>query len=155
MLVKLKILLVLVLGVAGVGSSFALASSGKHDGKRDTSTGTTTSCQPTFVVGTAAPQNLVVTVQKSGWKNSPFAPGQVVTVSVGAPGSTVQVVAGGCVSGQTLTARGASIHVPFDHKPPTGGNGNGPSFFGDHHHKKGGPTTTSTTTTSSTTTTTG
>jgi hypothetical protein len=128
---KLKILIVTMLGVAGIGASFALANGGKDHGRRDatTSTSTTmTNCQHTVVFGTAAaPQSLVVTVQKSNWKNSPYAPGQVVTVAVGASGETVNVIALGCANGSTLTAHGAEIRVARDHHHGGGAFGNKPT----------------------------
>lgn len=136
---KLKVMLVTLLGFAGLGTSFALADGGHHS-TRDATT-PTTDCKRAVVFGTAAPQNLVVTVAKSN-RMSPFAPGQVITVSVGKPGDTVRVFAGGCASGSTLTSRSAIVSAPFNRK----GHGDG-----DHH----GTTTSSTTTGSTTTTTTG
>ncbi len=119
---KLKILIVTMLGVAGIGASFALANGGKEHSRRDATT-STTNCQHTVVFGTAAPQSLVVTVQKSNWKRSPYAPGQVVTVAVGASGDTVSVVALGCANGSTLTAKGAEIHVARNHHHGEGASG--------------------------------
>lgn len=150
---KLKILIVTMLGVAGIGASFALANGGKDHGRRDATT-STTNCQHTVVFGTAAaPQSLVVTVQKSNWKNSPYAPGQVVTVAVGASGDTVNVIALGCANGSTLTAKGAEIHVARDHHHGAGASGasgeTGASGAtgvtgasgdpGKHHHDHKGP----------------
>jgi hypothetical protein len=137
--VKLKILLITMLGVAGVASSFALANGGRDHGRRDlTDTTSTTTCQHTSVLGTAAPQSLVVTVKKAGWRHSPFAPNQVITVSVGGSGDTVNVIATGCGSDSTLTARGASIFVarPDHHGHGDGDGGNG------HHTTTTDPVTT-------------
>ena len=136
---KMKVLLVTLLGFAGLGSSLALADGGKHHSQRDattTTSTTTTQCQRAVVFGTAGPQNLVVTVSKSN-HDSPFAPGQVITVSVGKSGDTVRVFAGGCVAGSTLTARSALVSGP-------------PQHHGWDH--KGTTTTGSTTTTGGTTT---
>lgn len=136
---KLRILLLVLVGAAGVGASIALADSGKHGRHADTSTtttGTTTtpSCQRAHVLGTAsAPQTFTVTVTKAG-EHSSFAPGQVVIVTVGAAGQTVWVNAEGCATGSALTAHEVGVHAVFT-KPPK-------------------PTTTSTATTSTDSTTT-
>ncbi len=78
---KLRILLLVLVGAAGVGASIALADSGKHGRHAETSTtattttgttttGTTTttpSCQRSHVIGTASsPQTFTVTVTKAG-----------------------------------------------------------------------------------------
>jgi hypothetical protein len=114
--VKLRILMLVLVGAAGVGASIALADSGKHGRHTDTSTvttGTTTTptCQRSHVIGTAAsPQTFMVTVTKSG-EHSSFAPGQVVTVTVGAAGQTVRVNAEGCATTSALTAREVEVHA--------------------------------------------
>jgi hypothetical protein len=113
---KLRILMLVLVGAAGVGASIALADSGKHGRHTDTSTvttGTTTTptCQRSHVIGTAAsPQTFMVTVTKSG-EHSSFAPGQVVTVTVGAAGQTVRVNAEGCATASALTAREVELHA--------------------------------------------
>jgi len=150
--VKLRILLLMLVGAAGVGASFALADSGKHGGRADTSTATTStsttpSCQRTHVVGTAsAPQTFTVTVTKTGGHSS-FAPGQVVTVTVGSAGRPVRVNAEGCATGSTVAAREVEVHAArtasttststtITSTTTTGttttkGHGDG----GDHHHR--------------------
>lgn len=120
---KLRILMLVLVGAAGVGASIALADSGKHGRHADTSTTVTTStgttgtttttppCQRSHVIGTvASPQTFTVTVTKTG-EHSSFAPGQVVTVTVGAAGQTVRVNAEGCATGSTLAAREAEVHA--------------------------------------------
>ena len=137
---KLKIMLVTLLGFAGLGASYALADGGHHAGRDATTSTTTTQCQRAVVFGTAGPQNFVVTVTKSN-HSSPFAPGQVITVSVGKTGDQVRVFAGGCASGSTLSSRSAIVSAPWGHK----------GHDGDGHH---GTTTGSTTTTGNLSTTT-
>ena len=140
---KLRILMLVLVGAAGVGASIALGDAGKHGRHTDTSTtatGTTTtpSCQRSRVFGTASsPQTFTVTVTKAGGHSS-FAPGQVVTVTVGDAGQTVWVNAEGCATASALTAREVEVHaVSMKHVTTTG------------------TTTTSTTSTTSTTTTQG
>jgi len=114
--VKLRILLLIVVGAAGVGASYALAASANHGGKHDSTvttgtTGTNPSCQWAFVSGTtSSPQTFTVTVANAG-KHSSFAPGQVVTVTVGGTGQTVRLNAVGCANGSALAAKGAELHV--------------------------------------------
>ena len=113
---KLRILMLVLVGAAGVGASIALADSGKHGRHTDTSTvttgtGTTPSCQRSHVFGTASsPQTFTVTVTKAGGHSS-FAPGQVVTVTVGAAGQTVRVNAEGCGTASALAAREVEVHA--------------------------------------------
>ena len=139
---KLRILMLVLVGAAGVGASIALADSGKHGRHADTSTtattttGTTTtpSCQRSHVFGTtSSPQTFTVTVTKAGGHSS-FAPGQVVTVTVGAAGQTVWVNAEGCATASALTAREAEVHA-----------------MSTKHVMTTGTTTTSTTSTTTTT----
>jgi hypothetical protein len=145
-MLKLKIALVTLLGVAGIGASFALANGGKgkDHGRRDHGK----NCR-TLVLGTASvPQNLVVTVARSNWKHSQLSPNQVITVSVGQPGDTVKVIATGCLNGSTLTAKGATLLARHQHtQGPTGPSGatgatGSSGEDGDHHRHKGpsGPT---------------
>jgi len=150
--VKLKIMLVTMLGVAGVASSYAFANGGKDHGRRDT-TDPSTTCQRTGVLGTVAgPQTLTITVKRAThWKSTTLAPGQVITVSVGGTGDTIDVLASGCVNGSTLSAKGASLLVQPDprrhHRHGHGGKGpsgqKGPSGdkgpTGHHGHKPKGP----------------
>jgi hypothetical protein len=132
---KLRILLLVVVGLVGGGASYALADGG-HDGQ----SGTSPSCQRAHVTGTVvAPQALTVTVTKSG-KDSPFAAGQVVTVSVGSAGQTVRVNVEGCVSGSSLTGKEAELHAV---SPPGGHDTNG-------HDGDTTPSTAATTTTTGT-----
>jgi hypothetical protein len=49
-------------------------------------------------------------VTKAG-EHSSFAPGQVVTVTVGGAGQTVRVNAEGCATGSALTAREVEVHA--------------------------------------------
>ena len=82
---KLKIVLLALIGAAGATSSFALADSGHHgrghaDGKKDQA------CKKAAIFGTAAPQSFTVTVTHAG-RHSPFKNGDVVTVSLGSPGA--------------------------------------------------------------------
>jgi hypothetical protein len=149
---KLRILMLVLVGAAGVGASIALADSGKHGRHAETSTtattttgttttGTTTTtppCQRSHVFGTAsAPQTFTVTVTKAG-EHSSFAPGQVVTVTVGAAGQTVRVNAEGCATGSSVAAKEVEVHA-MSTRPTTTTS----------------TTTTSTTTTGTTTTTQG
>jgi hypothetical protein len=148
---KLKIVLLALIGAAGATSSFALADSGHHgrgheNGKKDQA------CKNTVLFGTAAPQSFTVTVTHAG-RHSPFSNGDVVTVSLGTQGQTVAVTGVGCGDGSTLQAGTALLHVrmvrPPHHEPTTttvtttGDRGKG------HHHD--GTTTTSTTTATTTT----
>ena len=156
-MLKLKILLVAALGVAGIASSLALADGGHHS-KRDAAP--TTQCQRVPLWGTAGPQTLTVTVTRSG-KHSPYAPGQVVTLAIGGSGDTVHVLALGCANGSTVNARGAMLNAftkhPVTVAPPTttdGKNGKGKDHDGHHHTTTTSPVTTTVVTTTVATTTT-
>ena len=157
---RLRILLLPLLALAGIGASYALANGGKpHHGRFQGTTTTAGSCQRTHVSGTSAPQTFTVTVAKSG-EDSSLAPGQVVTVTVGGTGQTVRVNVEGCLSGSTLTAREAELHAFSTAPPPTTstpttttGTTTGGGYGGHHgrHHGHGyghqpGTTTTTTTT---------
>ncbi len=147
---KLKIVLLALVGAAGATSSFALAGpvlhgGGHANGKNDQA------CKRAVVFGTAAaPQSFTVTVTHAN-RHSQFHNGDVVTVSLGASGQTVAVTGVGCADGSTLQAGTALLHVRRV-KPPrtttvattTGDDGKG------HHHPRG-TTTTGTTTSDSTT----
>jgi len=139
--VKTRILLLMLAGAAGLGSSFALANDGKgyhgHDQR------TTGACQRGAVFGTAAgPQTFTVTVTHAGWHSS-LAPGQVVTLTVGSSGQPVRVAAMGCVDGSSVTARSALVAGGGPPKTTTGATTTTTT------------TTTGTTSTSTDTTTTG
>jgi len=171
--VKLRILLLMLAGAAGVGSSFALANDGNGYHGHDV-TGTNGSCQRGAVFGTAAgPQTFTVTVGHPGWHSS-LAPGQVVTVTVGSSGNPVRIVAMGCVNGSSVTARSALVSGGWWPKTTTGttagtttgatttgttttststnpGGDKGGRRHHHHHGTPGGTTTTGTTTTGTTT----
>jgi hypothetical protein len=128
--VRLKVFLITVVGLVGLGSSIALADGGHHDGAKTT----TNHCTRAEVHGTLAPQTFTVTVQKAN-RHSGFKPGDTVTVTVGGTGDTVVLSAEGCADGSALAARGAVVRV----------------WDGKGHH--GHDTTTESTTTSQDTTT--
>jgi len=106
--VKLKLFGLVAVGVAGVGTSYALASSGKKPPGP--------ACRPINIHGTmASPSTFVITVQKAGPKNV-VTTGQVVTLTVaGGTGQTVVADAQSCVTGTgpsaTFTTRHVNIHV--------------------------------------------
>jgi hypothetical protein len=129
--VKLRIIVLMLCGVAGVGASFALASGGRHADAGPCRHGS-------VVFGTAsAPQTFTVTVSR-GWRHSNLTPGQKLNVVLGSTGQTVRFSGVGCVGTDgTLTVREAGFVVVSHH-----GRG------GD-----GGSTTTTTATTTETTTT--
>jgi hypothetical protein len=106
---KIRIMLLMLVGAAGVSASFALANDGKGHEGHDQKTTTNGSCQRGAVLGTASgPQTFTVTVTKAG-EHSTFAPGQVVTVTVGQSGQPVRIAAFGCVNGSAVTARSAFV----------------------------------------------
>jgi hypothetical protein len=151
---KLRVALLMLAGAAGVGASFALADGGHvhHGGLQ---AGTSASCERGHLSGTvSSPQTFTVTVTKSGEHGS-FAPGQVVTVSVGSAGQAVRVNVEGCANGSSLTAGQAELHAVM----PPATTSTATTSTGDHHgdhHGDGdhhGATTQSTTTTKTTTTT--
>jgi hypothetical protein len=125
---KLKVFLITIIGVAGLGSSIALADGGHHEGAKTT----TSHCTHAEVHGTLAPQTFTVTVQKAN-RHSGLKKGDTVTVSVGGTGDTVVISAGGGAQGSALTSRGAVLRV----------------WHGKHHD---GHETTTTTATAGTTT---
>jgi hypothetical protein len=147
--VKLKIAVLLGMACAGLGASYALAGKGGGPG-HDAKPQGDASCQHAHVHGTvAAPQTLTVTVVKAG-KHSPFAPGQVVTVSLGTTGQTVDVNAEGCATdASTLTAKKAELHARSTSPDQSAGTDGEQNDQGHHQ------TTTTTTTDTSTDTTTG
>ena len=110
---KLKLLVLLCVGVAGFGASYALAASSKGPhGEAGPA------CKPVHVHGTlASPSSFVITVQKAGPKDT-VTTGQVVTVTLGGgAGQTVVADAEACVTGTgaTLTGRHVNIHVSSPH----------------------------------------
>lgn len=130
---KLRIIVLMLCGVAGAGASFAFAAGGKshQDGP----------CRRAVVFGTAsAPQSLTVTVSRAWFR--PRLAGQQLKVVVGSAGQTLRFSGAGCIgSDGTLTVSGAMLQVTRQ-----GGGGEG---------GRGGTTsTTDTTTTESTPTTT-
>jgi hypothetical protein len=146
--VKIRIMLLMLAGVAGVSASYALANGGNGHDQKTTTTG---SCQRGAVFGTASgPQTFTVTVTKAG-EHSTFAPGQVVTVTVGQSGQPVRISALGCVNGSAVTARsafvvgakaqttttattitGTTTTTSTNHVVKPGGNGDG--HHGHHRH---------------------
>jgi hypothetical protein len=150
--VKVKIVCLAAMALAGLAASYALADKGGRPGHDNAPTGDP-ACQHAHVHGTlAAPQSLTVTIAKAG-KHDPFAPNQVVTVTLGATGQTVDVNAEGCTTdGSTLTAKQAVLHVhPTPPDPPAGPD----SEHGHGHHDTTtttDPTTTGTDTGADTTT---
>ncbi len=153
---KLKIVLLALIGAAGATSSFALADSGHH-GRTHADAKKGSACTRAALLGTAAPQSFTVTVTHAG-RHSAFKNGDVVTVSLGAQGQTVAVSGVGCADGSTFQAGTALLHVRMVRNPPTTtATATHTSTTGDrgkghgHHDPHGG--TTGTTTTSHTTTT--
>ena len=116
---RARIPLLVVAGLAGLGSSYALANDGHggHDSAAGQPTATT-SCQRGGVFGTVGPQTFTVTVTKVG-RDSTLVPGQVVTVTLGSSGHPVTVMAGGCLSGSSLAAQSAALSAAPPPAPPT------------------------------------
>lgn len=142
---KLKFVLLALVGAAGTMASLALADSG-HKGREQATKDR--QCTRAVVFGTAAaPQSFTVTVTHAG-RDSQFKQGDVVTVALGTQGQKVAITGFGCATGSTLNAGLASLRVLEPRHPETTTNGK----TGDGHH--GGATTTATTTTSDATTTT-
>jgi hypothetical protein len=115
--VKLRIIVLMLCGVAGAGASFAFAGSSSHkDGP----------CQHAAVVGTvSSPQSFTVTVAKSWGRRANLTAGQALNVTLGSSGQTVRFMAEGCVGTDgTLTVRGAFLRVPW--RQWGGGDGNQP-----------------------------
>ena len=116
---RARIPLLVVAGLAGLGSSYALANDGHggHDSAAGQPTATT-SCQRGGVFGTVGPQTFTVTVTKVG-RDSTLVPGQIVTVTLGSSGHPVTVMAGGCLSGSSLAAQSAALSAAPPPAPPT------------------------------------
>ncbi|HST17569.1 MAG TPA: hypothetical protein VLK36_07860 [Gaiellaceae bacterium] len=100
---KLRIIVLLLCGVAGAGASFAFAAGGKshQDGP----------CRHAVVFGTvSAPQSLTVNVSRAWFR--PKLEGQQLKVAVGSSGQTIRFSGAGCVgSDGTLTVTGAVLQV--------------------------------------------
>lgn len=142
---KLKIVLLALIGAAGATSSFALADSGHH-GRGNTNGKKDQGCKRAVVFGTAAaPQSFTVTVTHAN-RHSAFHNGDVVTVSLGAQGQTVALTGVGCADGSTLQAGTALLHVRMVRPPHTTTVATTTGDPGNGHHHPGGTTTTGTTT---------
>jgi hypothetical protein len=90
--VKLRIVVLMVCGIAGAGASFAFAAGDAH--------GRNAFCRPTLFAGTvSAPQSFNVTVTRTSWWHSGLKRGQNVSVSVGSTGQTLRFIGQGCVAG--------------------------------------------------------
>ena len=128
---KLKLVLITLVASAGFAASYALADNGNNQN------GNGHGCHGALHGTMSAPQSLTVTVGKAG-RHSDFKAGDVVTLSLGASGQTIRVVAEGCTgTNGTMTVRGVELQVAGDK--------------GDKHH---GGTTTGTTESNSNETTT-
>lgn len=100
---KLRIIVLLLCGVAGAGASFAFAAGGKSHQDAP--------CRRAVVFGTAsAPQSLTVTVSRAWFR--PKLAGQQLKVVVGSAGQTIRFSGPGCLgSDGTLTVKGAVLQV--------------------------------------------
>jgi hypothetical protein len=131
--VKLKLVLITLVASAGFAASYALADNGNNQN------GNGHGCHGALHGTMAAPQSFTVTVGKAG-KHSGFKAGDVVTLSVGASGQNIRVVAEGCTGTDgTMTVRGVELQVAGDR--------------GDKHHEGTTTGTTSNESTSNETTT--
>ena len=153
---KLKIVLLALVGAAGATASLALADSGHHGRVHAKKAAKDQPCSRAVVFGTAAPQSFTVTVKHAG-PHSQFKTGDVVTVSVGGQGQDVGVTGFGCATGSTLQAGSVLLHVRLAKKPRTtttttqSTTTTGDRGKGRGHHDPHGGTTTTTTTTATTT----
>ena len=109
---KLRIIVLMLCGVAGVGASFAFADGGRH--------GQDGYCKHTVLFGTvSAPQAFTVTVSRS-WRHSSLTRGQTVNVAIGSSGQTLRFSGEGCVgSDGTVTVHEGVLVVARPH----GGDG--------------------------------
>ncbi len=149
---KLKFVLLALVGTAGVTASYALADSGGHKG-REHANAANNRCSRAIVFGTAAaPQSFTVTVTHAG-RHSQFKNGDVVTVSMGTQGQSVAITGFGCADGSTLTASLAQLRVRQAPVPPTTTAAAAATTTTGEKHGDGhrGTTTTTTTTTAGTT----
>ena len=105
---KLKFVLLALVGAAGTMASLALADSGHRGREQAKKDG---QCSRAVVFGTAAaPQSFTVTVTHAG-RRSQFKNGDVVTVALGTQGQKLAITGFGCASGSTLDAGMASLRV--------------------------------------------
>ena len=109
---KLRIIVLMLCGVAGAGASFAFASGGGH--------GQNGYCKHAVLFGTmSAPQSFTVTVSRS-WRHSSLTPGQTMNVAIGSSGQTIRFSGEGCVGTDgTVTVRQGVLQVARPH----GGDG--------------------------------
>ena len=126
---KLRVLLLMAVGAAGLGASYALADGGHgHNAGLQAA-----SCQRAHVSGSvAAPQTLTVTVSKDS-KDGLVAPGQVVTVSIGSAGRAVRINVEGCANGSALTANQAELLAVMPPPTTTAMTTTTGKHHGDHH----------------------
>jgi hypothetical protein len=103
--VKLKIMVLVVLGVAGAAASFALGANGSSHGHK-------AACRRTVLVGTASvPQSFTVTLSRT-WRHTSLKPGQSVHVTMGSSGQTIRFTGVGCVGDDgTVTVDVAGFQV--------------------------------------------
>jgi hypothetical protein len=117
--VKLRIIVLMLCGVAGAGASFAFAAGGKphQDGP----------CRHAVVFGTvSAPQSLTVNVTRAWFR--PKLQGQQLKVAVGSTGQTIRFSGAGCVgSDGTLTVSGAVLQVMRQNGRGDGGSNSTPT----------------------------
>lgn len=115
---KLKIMVMMALGVAGAGASFALGADGSSHGHKP-------ACHRTVLVGTASvPQSFDVTLTRT-WRHTSLKPGQSVHVTMGSSGQSIRFTGVGCVGDDgTVTVDVAGFQVV------------------QHHDHRGGSTTT-------------
>ncbi len=113
---KLKIIVLMLCGAAGVGASYAFASGGGPHGQ-------STHCRRNVVFGTvSAPQSFTVTVTRSWRRHNAPSTGTTLNVTLGSSGQTVRFSGVGCVgSDGTLTVRSAELNAVT----PRSGNGDG------------------------------
>jgi hypothetical protein len=140
--VKLKTLLLVMVALAGLSASYALADDGHGHGQGKDWNGK--DCGRGVVVGTVSPQTFTVTVTHTRG-DSGLQPGGTVTVSVGGTGQTVRLGALGCLNGSALTAK--EVFLAARH-PDTNDGTTSTATTGDdgeHHHKHGCDTTTTST----------
>lgn len=113
---KLKLIVLMLCGVAGAGASYAFASGGDSHGPG-------THCRRNVVFGTvSAPQSFTVTVTGSWRHHNAPSTGTTLNVTLGSSGQSVRFSGEGCVGTDgTLTVRSAELHAVT----PWSGNGEG------------------------------
>jgi hypothetical protein len=142
---KLKALLLVALGAAGVGASMAVADNGTGNDQ-----GKGHGCRGQHISGTVGPQTFTITVTKAE-HNGSIAPGSTVVVTIGGTGQTVRATVGRCSSANgttststsTLTVRSVDLKAFNTSTTTTTGKDD------DEHHNRGTTTTATTTTTHS------